>query len=199
MTRGVGSSAVSSWKFQGCESTPALDWLLCHNVKKTYLPTLIRTMHTPGDTTVVDMCFQHRWQVLLGVLLVIAGIVVLTMLTMFELSSIIVTGLAIVCLGLSILMRALCMVIKCGDVPVTGHVLYPPRTGTRYTYHQAIAVQRRLDRIRRATEEDCNAVHLPPPSVTRDPRLPGTLPPWPMEPPPSYETVMKTTTAIDQI
>lgn len=84
-----------------------------------------------------NMSFQHRWQVSLGIVIVIAGLVLLLMEPY-----ILLIGLAIVCLGLFILIRAFCMVLKTSHVAVTGHFLLHPRTGTRYTHHQAIAVQR---------------------------------------------------------
>ncbi|XP_042633166.1 uncharacterized protein si:dkeyp-51f12.3, partial [Cyprinus carpio] len=141
-----------------------------------------------------NMSFQHRWQVSLGILLVMAGLVLFMTMDMY----IVLIGMAIVCLGLFILIRAFCTVIKSSHVAVTGHFLLHPRTGTQYTHHQAIAVQRRLDRIRRATAEQHSSVQVPPTSDTSPQSQPATPPPWQMEPPPSYETVMKTTTAVNQ-
>ncbi|KAL1254542.1 hypothetical protein QQF64_016771 [Cirrhinus molitorella] len=80
-----------------------------------------------------------------------------------------------------------------------GHFLLQARTGTCYTHHQAIVVQRRMDRIRRATAEEHSPVQVPPPPDTSPQIQPATPPPWQMEPPPSYETVMKTTTAVNQL
>ncbi|XP_051954887.1 uncharacterized protein si:dkeyp-51f12.3 [Xyrauchen texanus] len=142
------------------------------------------------------MSLQHRWQVSLGILLAVAGLL-LAMITMHL--YLVLFGMFMVCLGLFILIHALCMVIKSSHVAVPVHFLLHPRTGTRYTHHQAIAVQRRLDRIRRAIKEQSSAVQPPPLSEPIELSLPGTPPPWQMEPPPSYETVMKTTTAIDQL
>lgn len=85
-----------------------------------------------------NMSFQHRWQVSLGILLVIAGLVLFMTMYMY----IVIISIPIVCLGLFILIRALCVVIKSSHVAVPGHFLLHPRTGTRYTHHQAIAVQR---------------------------------------------------------
>lgn len=89
-----------------------------------------------------SMSFQHRWQVSLGILVVITGIVLFITMQFYS----VLIGVAIVCLGLLILIRAFCMVIKSSHdvaVPgVAGHFLLHPRTGTRYTHHQAIAVQR---------------------------------------------------------
>ncbi|KAA0708791.1 hypothetical protein E1301_Tti018061 [Triplophysa tibetana] len=107
-------------------------------------------------------------------------------------------GLAVTCLGVFNFVLALCLAGKPTHVTVPGHCILHPRTGTCFTPHQALAVQRRLDRIRRAAEENHNAVQTPPSSGTNQLSPPGTPPPWQMEPPPSYETVMKTTTAIDQ-
>ncbi|CAM4691848.1 unnamed protein product [Leuciscus chuanchicus] len=98
-------------------------------------------------------------------------------------------GVAIVCLGLLILIRAFCVVIKSSHVTVPGHFLLHSRTGTRYTHQQAIAVQRRLDRIRRATAVNHVTVQVPPTSVASPQSQPATPPPWQMEPPPSYETL----------
>ncbi|KAI5090493.1 hypothetical protein C0J45_19354 [Silurus meridionalis] len=52
----------------------------------------------------------------------------------------------------------------------------------------------RLDRIRRASAEERRSTQSPPPVLTSLHSLPGTPPPWDMEPPPSYETAMKTST-----
>lgn len=82
--------------------------------------------------------FHHRLQVSLGVLLVMAGLVFFVTMGSYT----ILIGLAIVFLGLLILIRAFCVVIKSSHVAVPGHFLLHPRTGTRYTHHQAIAVQR---------------------------------------------------------
>ncbi|KAG1964603.1 uncharacterized protein si:dkeyp-51f12.3 [Pimephales promelas] len=142
-----------------------------------------------------SMSFQYRWQVSLGILVVIVGIVLFITMQFYS----ILIGVAIVCLGLLILIRAFCMVIKSSHVAVPGHFLLHPRTGTRYTHHQAIAVQRRLDRIRRATAENHITVQVPPTTDTSPQSQPATPPPWQMEPPPSYETVMKTTTALNQL
>ncbi|XP_073673277.1 uncharacterized protein [Garra rufa] len=142
-----------------------------------------------------NMPLEHRWQVSLGILLVMAGLVLFMTMDMY----IVLIGMGIVCLGLFILIRAFCVVIKSSHVAVPGHFLLHPRTGTRYTHHQAIAVQRRLDRIRRATAEENSPVQVPPPSDTSPQSQPATPPPWQMEPPPSYETVMKTTTAVNQL
>ncbi|XP_064859194.1 uncharacterized protein si:dkeyp-51f12.3 [Oncorhynchus nerka] len=91
-----------------------------------------------------------------------------------------VTGATLTTAGLCIVMTTLQVL----DVP--GHFLLHPRTGTRYSPHQALAIQRRLDRIRREMSEDSVRVtpslHLP---------LSPTPPPWDLEAPPSYDSVMK--------
>ncbi|XP_043075982.1 uncharacterized protein si:dkeyp-51f12.3 isoform X2 [Puntigrus tetrazona] len=130
-----------------------------------------------------NMSCQNRCQVWLGILLVIAGLVLFMTVDIY----IVFISTPIVCLGLFLLIRASCMVIKSShDVAVPGHFLLHPRTGTRYTHHQAIAVQRRLDRIRRATAEEHSPVQVPPISDISPQIPPSTPPPWQMEPPPSY-------------
>uniref|UniRef100_A0AAV2KSG9 Barttin n=1 Tax=Knipowitschia caucasica TaxID=637954 RepID=A0AAV2KSG9_KNICA len=69
---------------------------------------------------------------------------------------------------------------------VPGHFLLHPRTGTRFSPQQGLAIQRRLDRIRREMSSDSVGRESEP-----EPPLPSTPPPWTMEPPPSYDTVMK--------
>ncbi|XP_013978352.1 uncharacterized protein isoform X1 [Salmo salar] len=91
-----------------------------------------------------------------------------------------VTGATLTIAGLCILMTTL----QVSDVP--GHFLLHPRTGTRYSPHQALAIQRRLDRIRREMSEDSVRVPPSPPLP-----LPPTPPPWDLEAPPSYDSVMK--------
>ncbi|XP_066533291.1 uncharacterized protein si:dkeyp-51f12.3 [Hoplias malabaricus] len=103
-------------------------------------------------------------------------------------------------LGFSILIYSFCTVMKSSShMTIPGHFLLHPRTGTRYTYEQAIALQRRLDRIRRASAEERSSVQCSPTTHTSLQSLPCTPPPWDMEPPPSYETVMKTTTSLNQL
>lgn len=144
----IGWSAISFLDLQGYELTPGLDWLLCNTYSNSHT-------HMHGDTNCVtraednvpasngvarrnNMFFQHRWQVSLGTLIVIVGLVLFVTLGPYT----ILIGLAIVCLGLFILISSFCMDIKTSHVAVTGHLLLHPRTGTRYTHHQAIAVQR---------------------------------------------------------
>ncbi|KAG9350928.1 hypothetical protein JZ751_024817 [Albula glossodonta] len=99
-------------------------------------------------------------------------------------------GLALGLVGFFLMVLGVCMAMKSHHVAVPGHFLLHPRTGTRYSNHQAIIIQRRLDRIRRAVSEDREQPRPPPPDAPLN-ILPGTPPPWDMEPPPSYETVMK--------
>lgn len=54
---------------------------------------------------------------------------------------------------------------------------------------------RRLDRIRREMSEE--SVSRVPPDP--DSSLPSTPPPWTMEPPPSYDTVMKNQQPVEQL
>ncbi|XP_047006892.1 uncharacterized protein si:dkeyp-51f12.3 [Ictalurus punctatus] len=105
-------------------------------------------------------------------------------------------GAAFAALGFGVLIWSFCRVMKSSNPNMTipGHFLLTSRTGTQYTYEQAIALQRRLDRIRRASAEERRSAQISPPILPGLHSLPGTPPPWDMEPPPSYETVMKTTT-----
>ncbi|XP_056620776.1 uncharacterized protein si:dkeyp-51f12.3 [Triplophysa dalaica] len=147
-----------------------------------------------GITRRDNMSSKNKWPVLFGLLLVIAGVVLIIIGKPYFFY----VGLAVTCLGVFTFTLALCLACKPSHVTVPGHCILHPRTGICYTPHQALAVQRRLDRIRRAAEENHNEVQTLPSSGTNQLSLPGTPPPWQMEPPPSYETVMKTTTAIDQ-
>ncbi|XP_061094335.1 uncharacterized protein si:dkeyp-51f12.3 isoform X2 [Conger conger] len=99
-------------------------------------------------------------------------------------------GLALGLVGFFLMVLGVYMAMKSHHVAVPGHFLLHPRTGTRYSHHQAISLQRRLDRIRRAVSEDRESANPPPPEPNLN-IVPGTPPPWDMEPPPSYETVMK--------
>ncbi|KAF7690188.1 hypothetical protein HF521_011992 [Silurus meridionalis] len=105
-------------------------------------------------------------------------------------------GSALSVLGFGVLIYSFCRVMKNSNhnMTIPGHFLLHSRTGTQYTYEQAIALQRRLDRIRRASAEERRSTQSPPPVLTSLHSLPGTPPPWDMEPPPSYETAMKTST-----
>ncbi|KAM9848520.1 uncharacterized protein ACBR49_007853 [Aulostomus maculatus] len=96
--------------------------------------------------------------------------------------------------GVGLLVSGLCLAMKNLQVAVPGHFLLHPRTGTRFSPQQALAIQRRLDRIRREMSTD---------SVSRrpepEPSLPSTPPPWTMEPPPSYDTVMNSQERGEQL
>ncbi|XP_054459494.1 uncharacterized protein si:dkeyp-51f12.3 [Anoplopoma fimbria] len=96
--------------------------------------------------------------------------------------------------GVALLVSGLCMAMKNLQVAVPRHSLLHPRTGTRFSPQQALAIQRRLDRIRREMSED-SVSRAPEP----EPPLPSTPPPWTMEPPPSYDTVMKSQEHSDQL
>uniref|UniRef100_UPI0037E939EB uncharacterized protein n=1 Tax=Semicossyphus pulcher TaxID=241346 RepID=UPI0037E939EB len=96
--------------------------------------------------------------------------------------------------GMGLLVSGLCMAMKNLQVAVPGHFLLHPRTGTRFSPQQALAIQRRLDRIRREMSEDSVSGRAEP-----EPSLPSTPPPWTMEPPPSYDTVMKSQERSEQL
>lgn len=97
-----------------------------------------------------------------------------------------VFGMCVTLMGVGLLGASCCRAMKKNLVPgVPGHFLLHPRTGTRFSPQQGLAIQRRLDRIRREMSSD--SVRRPEP----DTPLPSTPPPWTMEPPPSYDTVMK--------
>ncbi|XP_070764978.1 uncharacterized protein [Enoplosus armatus] len=96
--------------------------------------------------------------------------------------------------GVGLLVCGLCMAMKNLQVAVPGHFLLHPRTGTRFSPQQALAIQRRLDRIRREMSEDSVSGRPEP-----EPSLPSTPPPWTMEPPPSYDTVMKSQEHSEQL
>ncbi|KAF3835082.1 hypothetical protein F7725_027640 [Dissostichus mawsoni] len=97
--------------------------------------------------------------------------------------------------GVALLISGLCMAMKNLQVAVPGHFLLHPRTGRRFSPQQALAIQRRLDRIRREMSEDSVCSRAPEP----EPPLPSTPPPWTMEPPPSYDTVMKSQEHSEQL
>lgn len=103
-------------------------------------------------------------------------------------------GLFVGLVGLSMLIGGLCMAMKTLQGAVPGHSLLHPRTGTRFSPQQALALQRRLDRIRREMSEDSVSRRAQP-----EPSLPSTPPPWTMEPPPSYDTVMKIQERSEQL
>ncbi|XP_042564827.1 uncharacterized protein si:dkeyp-51f12.3 [Clupea harengus] len=128
--------------------------------------------------------------VTVAILFIVVGLVLF--LTMYAPMQ--VSGFILAVFGVVILVYSSCQAMKSEHVTVPGHFLLHPRTGTRYSPHQAMAIQRRLDRIRRAAEEErpvstVSPAPLPPHSSQQS--LPRTPPPWEMEPPPSYETVMK--------
>ncbi|AWP11266.1 Hypothetical protein SMAX5B_017624 [Scophthalmus maximus] len=123
----------------------------------------------------------------LGLLLMTAGgIMVLCVGLPYQSAPLFVVGVFLGLGGMGLLVIGLCMAMKNLQVAVPGHFLLHPRTGTRFSPEQALAIQRRLDRIRREMSEDSVS-----PRPEPEPSLPSTPPPWTMEPPPSYDTVMK--------
>ncbi|XP_054645772.1 uncharacterized protein si:dkeyp-51f12.3 isoform X2 [Dunckerocampus dactyliophorus] len=123
----------------------------------------------------------------LGVLLMIAGGVVALCVGLPSHSApLFGVGLFLGLGGVGLLVSGLCMAMKNLQVAVPGHFLLHPRTGTRFSPQQSLAIQRRLDRIRREMLTD-SAGRTPDP----EPAIPSTPPPWTMDPPPSYDTVMK--------
>ncbi|XP_072556116.1 uncharacterized protein [Paramormyrops kingsleyae] len=100
-------------------------------------------------------------------------------------------GLGLGMFGIFLMVLGLCLGMKSHHMTVPGHFMLQPRTGTRYSRHQATIIQRRLDRMRRAMSENTE------PANSHMHTQPGTLPPWNTDPPPSYETVMKT--ALDNV
>ncbi|XP_077572519.1 uncharacterized protein LOC144196341 [Stigmatopora nigra] len=129
---------------------------------------------------------------LLGVLLLVAGGLVALC------TPLPVLGLFLGMGGVGLLVSGLCMTMKNLQAAVPGHFLLHPRTGTRFSPQQSLAIQRRLDRIRREMSTDSvggapdpETVPEPAPEPILEPVLPSTPPPWTMEPPPSYDTVMK--------
>ncbi|XP_077463712.1 uncharacterized protein LOC144079050 [Stigmatopora argus] len=129
---------------------------------------------------------------LLGILLLVAGGLVALC------APLPVLGLFLGMGGVGLLVSGLCMTMKNLQAAVPGHFLLHPRTGTRFSPQQSLAIQRRLDRIRREMSTDSvggppdpETVPEPAPEPILEPVLPSTPPPWTMEPPPSYDTVMK--------
>ncbi|KPP56611.1 hypothetical protein Z043_125759, partial [Scleropages formosus] len=136
-------------------------------------------------TSVVGMPSPHGAVVSLGVLCMTVGAL------MFLCAGQVVTwfGLALGTMGLFFMVLGLCLAMKSHHMAFPGHFLLQPRTGTRYTHHQATVIQRRLDRLRRAVSEDIESTRLPLPNTSLH-TLSGTPPPSDIEPPPSYETVV---------
>lgn len=125
----------------------------------------------------------------LGVLLMTAGGVLIFTVGVTShqhLALAVVFGVLLGLGGMGLFVSGLCMTMKNLQVAVPGHFLLHPRTGTRFSPQQSLAIQRRLDRIRREMSAD-SVGGTPEP----EPSLPSTPPPWTMEPPPSYDTVMK--------
>lgn len=124
--------------------------------------------------------------VCLGLVLTTVGVVVTICLGLTGPVPLFGLGMCIALGGMGLLGASFCRAMKKHLVPgVPGHFLLHPRTGTRFSPQQGLAIQRRLDRIRR--EMSADSVGRPEPETP----LPSTPPPWTMEPPPSYDTVMK--------
>ncbi|XP_060934298.1 uncharacterized protein si:dkeyp-51f12.3 [Limanda limanda] len=127
-------------------------------------------------------------------LLLVGGVSVLGVALPFQSVPFFVVGAFLGMAGLSLLVSVLFMAMQNIQVAVPGHFLLHPRTGTRFSPPQALAIQRRLDRIRREMSADSVGQRPEP-----EPPLPSTPPPWTMEPPPSYDTVMKSQEQSEQL
>ncbi|KAM4739000.1 uncharacterized protein FYW61_003631 isoform 1-T2 [Anableps anableps] len=134
------------------------------------------------------MSIHHGTLLCLGVLqMTSGGIIVFSCGTFYHVTvPLMVLGIFLGMGGLAMVVAGVCMAKKNFQVGVPGHFLLHPPTGTRFSPQQALAIQRRLDRIRREMSTDAVSTSPEP-----EPSLPSTPPPWTMEPPPSYDTVMK--------
>ncbi|XP_038124601.1 uncharacterized protein si:dkeyp-51f12.3 isoform X2 [Cyprinodon tularosa] len=133
------------------------------------------------------MSIHHGTLLFLGLLLMISGaIMVFCLGTGHATIPLFVLGVFLGTGGITLVVAGVCMAKKNFQVGVPGHFLLHPPTGTRFSPQQALAIQRRLDRIRREISTDAVSTTPEP-----EPSLPSTPPPWTMEPPPSYDTVMK--------
>lgn len=128
------------------------------------------------------------------VLMTAGGVVALGMGLAHQSAPLFALGMFLGMGGVALLVSGICVAMKNLQVAVPGHSLLHPRTGTRFSPQQALAIQRRLDRIRREMSED-SVTGAPEP----EPSLPSTPPPWTMEPPPSYDTVMKSQEHSEQL
>ncbi|XP_068581598.1 uncharacterized protein si:dkeyp-51f12.3 [Cebidichthys violaceus] len=141
------------------------------------------------------MPFPRGMLLCLGIVLMTAGGVVALGVGLAQQSApLFALGMFLGMGGMALLVSGICMAMKNLQVAVPGHSLLHPRTGTRFSPQQALAIQRRLDRIRREMSED-SVTGAPEP----EPSLPSTPPPWTMEPPPSYDTVMKSQEHSEQL
>ncbi|RVE73892.1 hypothetical protein OJAV_G00036060 [Oryzias javanicus] len=131
------------------------------------------------------MSAHHRTLLCVGMLLMSAGGVLAFIVGPLQMVPFLI-GILLGVVGAALFITGLCLAMKNLQVAVPGHFLLHPRTGTRFNPQQAQAIQRRLDRIRREMSSD-SVEEAPEP----EPPLPCTPPPWTMEPPPSYDTVMK--------
>lgn len=141
------------------------------------------------------MSIHHGTLLCLGVLLMTSGGIVVFSSGMYHTTvPLMVLGIFLGMGGLTLVVAGVCMAKKNFQVGVPGHFLLHPPTGTRFSPQQALAIQRRLDRIRREMSTDAVSTSPEP-----EPSLPSTPPPWTMEPPPSYDTVMKSQENSEQI
>ncbi|XP_047229798.1 uncharacterized protein si:dkeyp-51f12.3 [Girardinichthys multiradiatus] len=141
------------------------------------------------------MTIHHGTLLCLGVLLMTSGGIMVFSYGMNHTTvPLVVLGIFLGMGGLSLVVAGVCMAKKNFQVGVPGHFLLHPPTGTRFSPQQALAIQRRLDRIRREISADAVSTSPEP-----EPSLPSTPPPWTMEPPPSYDTVMKSQEHSEQI
>ncbi|XP_061681870.1 uncharacterized protein si:dkeyp-51f12.3 [Syngnathoides biaculeatus] len=135
------------------------------------------------------MPLPHGALLLLAVLLMVAGGLVALCAPLPGIAAA-VLGFFLGIGGVGLLVSVLCVAMKNLQAAVPGHFLLHPRTGTRFSPQQSLAIQRRLDRIRREMSTD-SVGGTPALEQVLEPAPPSTPPPWTMEPPPSYDMVMK--------
>lgn len=138
----------------------------------------------------------------LGIVLMTGGVVMALCLGFTGMVPLFGLGVGLGLVGVGLMVAGLCRSMNKLPVAVPGHFLLHPRTGTRFSPQQGLAIQRRLDRIRREMSEDSvsRRAELEPPHPSSPPHpLSSTPPPWTMEPPPSYDTVMKSQEQDEQL
>ncbi|CAL8256169.1 unnamed protein product [Merluccius merluccius] len=101
-----------------------------------------------------DMPFPPSALLSLGMVVMAAGAVTALCAGMGRHVAPLFVGLVLGLGGAGLVVAGLCAAMRNLQAAVPGHFLLHPRTGTRFSPHQALAIQRRLDRIRREMSTD---------------------------------------------
>ncbi|XP_066547770.1 uncharacterized protein LOC136714279 [Amia ocellicauda] len=136
----------------------------------------------------------HNAVISVGVVLMVAGVLMFTCLNTPSgiLPSVVgMFGLPLGLFGTILMVFGMYMAMKARNVATTGYFSHHIGNCTRFHDNQSDIIQRRLERMRSLVSD--NRERAPPPPRHSQYSVSGLPPLWDLDPPPSYEMVMKST------